>query len=142
MLKKNPEVGNESKAIKFLINEYLSSADIKMACEKVNFISRDVQNNYLDKFTIYCLIINDRKEEAQMVFELLKERGLKDKFFENKINFLLGLTETTDQKVLDNNLLNFYLSHITSSNFDYKPNHKTDKYIWRYLSSANLIQSK
>ena len=140
LLKKNPEVGHESKAIKFLINEYLSSAEIKMACEKVNFISRDLQNNYLDKFTIYCLIINDRKDEAQMVFELLKERGLKDKFFENKINFLLGLTETTDQKVLDNNLLNFYLSHITSSNFEYKPNHKTDKYIWRYLSSANLVK--
>jgi len=75
-----------------------------------------------------------------MVFELLKERGLKDKFFENKINFLLGLTETTDQKVLDNNLLNFYLSHITSNNFEYEPNDKTDQYIWRYISSANLIQ--
>ena len=140
LLKKNPEVGRESKAIKFLINEYLSSAEIKMACEKVSFISRDLQNNYLDKFTIYCLINDDRKDEAQMVFELLKERGLKDKFFENKINFLLGLTETTDQKVLDNNLLNFYLSHITSNNFEYKPNDKTDKYIWRYLSSANLVQ--
>ena len=140
LLKKNPEVGHESKAIKFLINEYLSSAEIKMACEKVSFISRDLQNNYLDKFTIYCLINDDRKDEAQMVFELLKERGLKDKFFENKINFLLGLTETTDQKVLDNNLLNFYLSHITSNNFEYKPNDKTDKYIWRYLSSANLVK--
>ena len=111
-----------------------------MACEKVSFISRNLQNNYLDKFTIYCLINDDRKDEAQMVFELLKERGLKDKFFENKINFLLGLTETTDQKVLDNNLLNFYLSHITSNNFEYKPNDKTDKYIWRYLSSANLVK--
>ena len=140
LLKKNPEVGRESKAIKFLINEYLSSAEIKMACEKVSFISRNLQNNYLDKFTIYCLINDDRKDEAQMVFELLKERGLKDKFFENKINFLLGLTETTDQKVLDNNLLNFYLSHITSNNFEYKPNDKTDKYIWRYLSSANLVK--
>ena len=71
-----------------------------------------MQNNYLDKFTIYCLINDDRKDEAQMLFELLKERGLKDKFFENKINFLLGVTETASQKVLDNNLLNFYLSHI------------------------------
>ena len=40
---------------------------------------------------------------------------------------------------MDNNLLNFYLSHITSENFQYEPNDKTDKYIWKYLSSVNLI---
>jgi len=38
LLRDNPEVGKNSKAIKFLINEYLSSADIKSACEKTNFI--------------------------------------------------------------------------------------------------------
>ena len=140
LLKNNPTVGRETKAVKFLINEYLSSADIKSACEKINFIDKDIQNNYLDKFTVYCLINNDQKDEAQLVLDLLIERGLKDKFFEDKINFLLGLTEKTTQKILDNNLLNFYLSHITSNNFEYEPNDKTDQYIWRYLSSANLIQ--
>ena len=141
LLQINPEVGREPKAIKLLINEYLSSADIKSACEKVNFISKDVQNDYLDKFTIYCLINDDRKEEAQLIFDLLEERGFKDKFFETKINFILGITSTSgSKKVLDDNLLNFYLSHITSDNFEYVPSDKTDKYIWRYLSSANLIQ--
>jgi len=140
LLKNNPIVGRETKAIKFLVNEYLSSADIKSACEKTNFIDKDIQNNYLDKFTVYCLINNDQKDEAQLVLDLLIERGLKDKFFEDKINFLLGLTEITTQKILDNNLLNFYLSHITSNNFEYEPNDKTDQYIWRYLTSANLIQ--
>ena len=38
------------------------------------------------------------------------------------------------------NLLNFYISHITSDNFDYQPDENTDKYIWRYLSSSNLVQ--
>ena len=70
-----------------------------------------------------------------------EENDFEDKFFENKINFLLGITKTTTQKILDDNLLNFYLSHITSDDFDYKPNEKTDKYIWRYLSSANLINT-
>ena len=141
LLKNNPEVGQNTKAVKFLINEYLSSADIKSACEKISFLDPAVQNNYLEKFTIYCLINNDRKEEAQLVFDLLKERGFKDKFFESKINFLLGITEqSSDKKILDNNLLNFYLSHITSDNFEYEPSDKTDKYIWKYLSSANLIQ--
>jgi len=139
LLKNNPTVAKESKAIEFLINEYLSSAKIKLACEKINFIDRQVRNNYLDKFTVYCLINNGRKNEAQLILDLLKEKGLKDKFFEDKINFLLGFQENTIQKIKDNNLLNFYLSHITINNFDYKPNDKTNKYIWRYLSSVNLI---
>ena len=140
LLKNNPEVGQNSQAIKFLINEYLSLADIKSACDKVNFIDRRVQNIYLEKFKIYCLINDDRKDEAQLVFDLLKERGFKDKFFEDKINFLLGITDQTTQKILDDDLLNFYFSYITSNNFEYEPNDKTDKYIWKYLSSANLIQ--
>ena len=140
LLKRNPEVGQNTKAIKFLINEYLSSADVQLACDKINFLDSKVQNNYLEKFAIYCLINNDRKEEAQLIFDLLKERGFKDKFFEDKINFLLGITNKTTQKILDNDLLNFYLSYITSDNFEYQPNDKTDKYIWKYLSSANLIQ--
>jgi len=139
-LKINPEVGQNSKAIKFLINEHLSSADIKSACEKVNFIDKKVQNSYLDKFIIYCLINNDQRDEAQLVLELLRERGFKDKFFDDKINFLLGLTKETSQKILDNNLLNFYFSYITSNNFVYEPDDKTNKYIWRYLSAANLIE--
>ena len=141
LLKNNPEVGQNTKAVKFLINEYLSAADIKSACEKINFLDPRVQNNYLEKFTIYCLINNDRKEEAQLIYDLLKERGFEDKFFETKINFLLGIAEKSGgKKILDNNLLNFYLSHITSNDFEYQPDDKTDKLIWKYLSSANLIQ--
>ena len=142
LLKHNPEVGQNSKAIKFLIDEHLSSADIRSACDNINFIDSKVQDNYLDKFTIYCLINNDRKEEAQLIYDLLKERGFEDKFFETKINFLLGIAEKSGGKeILDDNLLNFYLSHITNDNFKYEPNEKTDKYIWRYLSSANLINT-
>ena len=140
LLQKNPEVSQHPKAIKFLVNEYLSSAEIKLACEKVAAIGKEVQNDYLDKFQVYCLLNNDREDEAQMLLDLLREKGMKDNFFDNKINFLLGITENTSQKILDDNLLNFYLSHITSDKFEYEPNEKTDKYIWRYLSAANLIK--
>jgi hypothetical protein len=140
LLKLNPEAGKVSKAVTYLVNENLSNANIKSACEKVNLIKKNIENDYLDKFLIYCLIHDDRKEEAQLLLDLLKERGFKDKFFENKINFLLGFAESTSQKILDDNLLNFYLSYITNDNFDYKPDETTDKYIWRYMSSANLIQ--
>ena len=141
LLQTNPNAGKEPKAINLLINQYLSSVDIKSACEKINFVNEEVQNDYLNKFTIYCLINDDRKDEAQLLLELLIENGFSDKFFEDKISFLLGFKETTNQKIIDNNLLNFYLSHITSNDFNYKPNEKTDKYIWRYLSSANLINT-
>ena len=140
LLKNNPETGHNSKAVKFLINEHLSSADIKSACDKINFIDRKVQNTYLEKFRIYCLVNNDLKDEAQLIFDLLKERGFNDEFFEDKINFLLEITDKSTPKILDNNLLNFYLSHITSDNFQYEPSVKTDKYIWRYLFSVNLVQ--
>ena len=140
LLKSNPVVGENSKAIKFLIDEYLSLNDIKSACEKTTFIDRNIQNDYLEKFRIYCLINNEQVVEAQLIFDLLKERGFKDKFFENKINFLLNISEKTSEEILDNNLLNFYFSHITSNNFQYVPSENTDQYIWKYLSSANLIQ--
>jgi len=140
LLKNNPEVGKNSKAIKFLVDEYLSSADINSACEKVNFVNSNVQNKYLEKFKIYCLINSDRKDEAQLFFDLLLERGFKEKFFEEKVYYLLGIKEKTSQKILDDNLLNFYLSHVTSENFTYIPTDKTDKYIWRYLTSANLVE--
>ena len=109
LLQTNIQVGKKSKAIKFLIEEYLSSANISSACEKIQFIDKDVQNNYLDKFKIYCLIYEDRKNEAQLIFDLLRERGFKDVFFENKINFLLGYEEKTTQEIVDNDLFNFYL---------------------------------
>ncbi len=140
LLENNQEVGENSKAIQYLINEYLSSADIRSACEKVKFINKNVKSKYLEKFTIYCLINDNRKNEAQLIYDLLIEEGFKDKFFEEKINFLFGITSTTDQKILDNNLFNFYLSYITNDDFKYQPTDLTDKYIWRFLSSANLIQ--
>ena len=140
LLKNNLVVGKNSKAVKFLVNEYLSTADVKSSCEKVSLMDPKIKNDYLEKFMVYCLINNNRKDEAQLVFDLLMERGVNDKFFEDKINYLLEITNDTSQKILDDNLLNFYLSHITSNNFNYQPSDKTNPYIWRYLSSANLIE--
>ena len=138
----NPTVGKKSKAIQFLIEEYLSSANIKSACDKTQLIHQDIQNNYLEKFNTYCLIHQNRQEEALLILDLLKERGFKDPFFENKISYLLGYTDETSQKIVDNNLLNFYLSHITIDDFNYEPHSETSKYIWHYLSSANLLNTQ
>ena len=42
-------------------------------------------------------------------------------------------------KINEKNLLNFYLSSVTIKDFKYKPSKQTNKEIWKYLSSANLI---
>ena len=109
LLKKNSGLIKDPRPVKILVNEYLSSSDVESACAKTEFLSKDAKNDYIDKFIVYCLLKNDRKDEAQLLFDLMKERGFKDEFFENKFYYLLGVAEETSQKVLDNNLLNFYL---------------------------------
>ena len=50
------------------------------------------------------------------------------------------MTEKTDSKINEKNLLNFYLSSITIENFKYEPTAKTKPEIWQYLNAANLIK--
>ena len=49
------------------------------------------------------------------------------------------MTEKLDEKIDDTNLLNFYLSSITIPEFTYTPNIKTNKQIWQYITTANLL---
>ncbi|MBO6481637.1 MAG: hypothetical protein HVK35_02910, partial [Pelagibacteraceae bacterium] len=108
-------------------------------CKKANFINKEIKDSYLEKFRIYCLILNKKQEEAQLNFDLLREEGRSDKFFNDKIMFLLGMKEKANKKILDNNLLNFYLSSVTVEDFKYDPTEKTNKNIWKYLNASNLI---
>ena len=138
-LNTNLEFSGKSKIIKHLIDHYIASADISKGCEKANFINKEIKDKYLEKFRIYCLILDKKGQQAQLNFDLLREEGRSDKFFTNKILFLLGLNEKPDNKISDKNLLYFYLSSITVENFKYEPNEKTDKNIWKFLNSSNLI---
>lgn len=138
-LEKNQNLGNQTKLIEFLMNEYLSEADINKACEKINLLNYNYSSEYLDKFKIYCLVNDNKIEEAQLQFDLLKENGFKNHFYEKKINFLLGYLDQPDKKISDKNLLEFHLSHRVNSEFNYEPNENTSKYIWSYLSASNLI---
>ena len=117
----------------------IASADISEGCKKANFINKEIKDSYLEKFRIYCLILNKKQEEAQLNFDLLREEGRSDKFFNDKILFLLGMKEKANKKILDNNLLNFYLSSVTIEDFKYDPTKKTDQNIWKYLNASNLI---
>ena len=138
-LNNNSQFSGKSKLIKYLVDFYIASADISEGCKKANFINKEIKDSYLEKFRIYCLILNKKQEEAQLNFDLLREEGRSDKFFNDKILFLLGMKEKANKKILDNNLLNFYLSSVTVEDFKYDPTKKTNKNIWKYLNASNLI---
>mgnify|MGYP001495674652 CR=1 FL=1 len=138
-LKQNKKFESKSKAVQYLVDKNISSGNIKEGCEKIKFIDVSIKDSYLEKFKIYCLIFNDKKAEAQLLLDLLREQKQSSKFYDDKINFLLGVTDKTSNKVNEKNLLNFYLSTITIANFKYEPTKKTKPEIWKYLNAANLI---
>jgi hypothetical protein len=139
-LKQNNSFHNKKKAVQYLVDENIAKADIKESCKKINFLDKSIKDSYLEKFKIYCLIFNNKKNEAQLLYDILKEQNQSDKFFDDKINFLFGIKSKTNKKTKDDNLLNFYLSSITIENFKYEPTKNTKKIIWEYLNAANLIQ--
>ena len=130
---------DKKKIIQYLVDKNIAKANLNNGCKKIEFINKDIRDSYLEKFKIYCLIFNDKKNDARLLFDILQEQNLSDKFFNDKINFLLGVTEKVENKIKDDNLLNFYLSSITIQNFNYEANNKTNKYIWEYLNAANLV---
>ena len=139
-LKQNNTFPNKKKLIQYLVDSNIAKANIKEGCNKINFLDKNIKDSYLEKFKIYCLVFNKKKNEAQLQFDILKEENQSDKFFNDKINFLLGITNKTSKKIKDDNLLNFYLSSVTIKNFKYEPKENTKKIIWEYLNAANLIK--
>ena len=139
-LKQNEQFESKSKAVQYLVDTKIASGNIKESCENIKFIDAKVKDAYLEKFKIYCLVFNKKKPEAQLLLDLLREQKQSSKFYDDKINFLLGVTDTTSKKVNEKNLLNFYLSSITIADFKYEPTNKTKPEIWKYLGAANLIK--
>jgi len=139
-LKQNDEFKSKSKAVQYLVDENIAKAKLSEGCEKIKFIDAKIKDAYLEKFKIYCLIFKDKKSEAQLLLDLLREQKQSNNFYDDKINFLLGVSNKTTNKINEKNLLNFYLSSITTKEFNFKPNKNTKKEIWRYLNASNLIK--
>ena len=136
----NQIINENSKLTKYLVDYYLSESNVKKACEIFSEIKDPIEDGYLSKFNIYCLIHNNKKEEAQLLIDLKKElNDFNDKFFEKKINYLMGYTNEPDTEISENTILNFHLSHITNPDFKFEPKNSTAKEIWRYLSTSNLL---
>ena len=139
-LNKNKAFPNKKKIIRYLVDENIAKANLKEACLNITLIDNEIKDSYLDQFKITCLIKNNKKDEAQLILDLLREQKKSNQFFDNKIDYLLGLNKKVDTKIDESNLLNFYLSSIVIPDFSYMPNKKTKKNIWQYLIAANLIK--
>jgi len=139
----NNQIINENpKLTKYLVDYHLSQSNIKKACEIFSRIKDPIEDTYLSKFNIYCLINNNKKEEAQLLIDLKKELGeFEDKFYEKKINYLMGYSNEPETEISENTILDFHLSHRTNLDFKFEPKNSTSKEIWRYLSTSNLLEN-
>ena len=139
-LKKNIDIDSKDQLTKFVLNELLSTNENKKACEFLEELNTNFKDNYLTKFSIYCLIYLKKNEQASLRYDLEKELGYKDSFFEKKFQYLQGYVSNSPD-TSETDLLNLHLSYLTNKEYKYVPNDKTSKIYWRYLSSNNLLES-
>tara|TARA_Y100000746_G_scaffold163857_1_gene141277 strand:- start:905 stop:2647 length:1743 start_codon:yes stop_codon:yes gene_type:complete len=135
---KNPSIKNNDKLIRFYVDYYLSNSQLDKSCEIFDHVNQ-VISDYLNNFKIYCLINQNKKEEAQLLIDLKSEFGILDEFFLKKFNILMGY-EKKDESISDKNILKFHLSHKTNEIFSYEPKIDTPNYLWKYLSTSNLLK--
>jgi len=88
---KNQIINQHPKLTKFLVDEYLSKSDVKKSCEIFSAIDEPIEDKYLSKFNLYCLINYGKNDEAQLILDLKKELGFNDEYYENKINYLFWI---------------------------------------------------
>ena len=136
---KNQITNLHPELMRYMVDKYLSRSNIKKSCEIFSKIKEPLEDEYLSKFNIYCLINYGKNEEAQLILDLKKESGFKDDYFENKINYLFGYIEEADKKISEKSILDFHLAHRTNPEFTYDPKQDTSKLIWKYLSTSNLL---
>ena len=135
---KNPSLKNSDKLVRFYADFHLSNSQLDKSCEIFEYIKL-VYDDYLTNFKIYCLLNQNKKEEAQLLFDLKSEMESIDDFFVKKFNVLMSY-EKKDDVLSDENILYLHLSHKTIENFIYEPKIDTPRFIWKYLSTSNLLK--
>tara|TARA_B100001093_G_scaffold196311_1_gene188684 strand:+ start:196 stop:1953 length:1758 start_codon:yes stop_codon:yes gene_type:complete len=136
---KNQIINLHPNLTRYLVDNYLSKSNIKKSCEIFSKINEPIEDKYLSKFNLYCLINYGKNDEAQIILDLKKEMGFNDEYYENKINYLFGYIDSVDEKVSVNSILDFHLAHRTNPEFIFEPNTETPTLIWKYLASSNLL---
>ena len=138
-LEKNKNFIGKDDLINYYANHYLAEANLERSCEIFDIVDT-VSNDYTSKLKIYCLVNANQIEKALLIFDLKKEMGLIDTFFEKKLFEIIGFETEANNEISDKNLLALHLSHRTVENFNYIPNENTPKDIWKYLASTNLLE--
>ena len=136
---KNQIINLHPELTRYLVDFYLSTSNIKKSCKFFSEVTVPIQDEYLSKFNLYCLINYGKNEEAQLILDLKKELGFQDDYYENKINYLFGYLEEADLEISEKSILDFHLAHRTNPDFSFEPNENTSKLIWKYLSASNLL---
>ena len=114
---KNQIVNLHPELTRYLVDKYLSQSNVKKSCEIFSNIQVPIQDEYLSKFNLYCLINYGKNEEAQLILDLKKELGFQDDYYENKINYLFGYIDEVDKKISEKTILDFHLAHRTNPEF-------------------------
>jgi hypothetical protein len=138
-LLKNQIINSHPKLMRFLVDGYLSQSNVKKSCEIFSKITKPIEDDYLSKFNLYCLINYGKNEEAQLMLDLKKELGFDDIYFENKVNYLFGYIDEVNKEISEKSILDFHLAHRTNPEFIFEPTKETPKLIWKYLSTSNLL---
>ncbi len=136
---KNQILNLHPELSRHLVDQYLAESNIEKACELFKKNTEVINNEYLSKFNIYCLINEGYIEEAQLIFDLKKELGFKDEYFEKKLSYLFGFTDKSDLAISESSILDFHLAHRTNPDFIFEPKKNTNPLIWKYLSTSNLL---
>jgi len=138
-LTKNQIINLHPKLSRYLVDQYLVDGNLEKACDFFSKNLQPINNEYLIKFNIYCLINSNKIEEAQLILDLKKELGFQDKYYETKLNYLLGYTSKIDKNISEKSILDFHLAHKTNPDFRFEPKESTNKMIWKYMTSSNLL---
>ena len=77
----NQIINIEPELTKHLVDYYLSEANTEKACEIISKYLKPLDDEYLSKFNIFCLIKAGKKNEAQLILDLKKELGFIDEYF-------------------------------------------------------------
>ena len=124
---KNHQGEFNNKLLEHYLDRNLSLGKIDKSCEIFSQIKIVPEDKYISKYKIYCLLYQNKKEVAQLQYDLLKEAGFNDVFFNKSFNYLSGYQSNPEIDLSEENLLDFHLSYLCLKDFSYEPNENTKK---------------
>ena len=84
-IQKNSSIKEKERLIKHVADYYLSLNKIKNSCSAIDSLGV-ITDEYLTYYKIYCLITQDKKNEAQLLFDLNSEVDTLNNFFVQNAN--------------------------------------------------------